>query len=178
MCKVCQLTCKAVIIDSSYYPRYELNGIPLPFGSDKVFDLLWSTKPTQEILPTTKPDFKVIRPQRRRYDPSTVPPCESCGAARVFECQLMPNLINILRPSWEEQDEGKRMKITDEQRRKLVEKAFRKGAVGKDEKRGMEWGTCMVFSCSKDCCVEEGRNVEEVWREEVVYIQWDACVLL
>ena len=165
------IRCKDGITGLSYYARYELGGMPLPFGSDKFFDLLWP-KPTQEPLPTTKPDFKVIRPQRRHYDPSAVPPCQSCRGARVFECQLMPNLINVLRPSWEEQDEEKRKKMTDGQRRKLVEKALMKG-VDKNEKKGMEWGTCLLFSCSKDCCVEDGKDVREVWREEVVYIQWD-----
>ncbi|KAF8199164.1 programmed cell death protein 2 [Pholiota molesta] len=138
--------------------RYELKGTPLPFGKDKIFDLLWPAPP-QDPLPVTKPDFKVVRDQKRVYDASAVP--------KVFECQLVPNLINVLRPA----DEEKGKKLTDEERRKEVEKALKGG--DKDAKRGMEWGTCMIFSCEKDCCEENGKEVKEAWREEAVYVQWD-----
>ncbi len=57
---------------------------------------------------------------------------------------------------------------------KQVEKSLEKNEVNKDEKCGMEWGTCLIFSCEKDCCREDGQEVKEVWREEVVYVQWDA----
>jgi pre-rRNA-processing protein TSR4 len=74
---------------------------------------------------------------------------------------------------WEQGIGGKKGKETDEERRKQIEKSFRKGEANKDEKRGMEWGTCLIFSCEKDCCLEDGKEAQEVWREEVVYIQWD-----
>jgi pre-rRNA-processing protein TSR4 len=74
----------------------------------------------------------------------------------------MPNLINMLRPVGEASK-----KLTDEERRKAVERALK--GEDKDEKRGMEWGTCLIFSCLKDCCVNE----KEGWMEEEVYIQWD-----
>lgn len=149
--------------------RYELNGTPLPYASDKVFDLLWR-KPAQEPLPLTKADFKVVQPQRRVYDPAVVPRCPSCDSPRVFECQLMPNLINVLRPTLEEQ---KKKTMTEEARMKEVEKALKRAGVDKNEKNGMEWGTCMVFSCGKDCCSENGMEVKEAWKEEIVYVQWD-----
>jgi pre-rRNA-processing protein TSR4 len=82
----------------------------------------------------------------------------------------MPNLINVLRPAWEEES-GEKM--TDEERRKQIEKSLKKSDANKDEKRGMEWGTCLIFSCGKDCCLENGKDAKEVWREEVVFIQWD-----
>lgn len=147
--------------------RYELKGVPLPFASDTTFDLLWPTPP-QDPLPVTKPDFKVVRPQRRVYDTSAVPRCSECKSPRTFECQLMPNLINVLRPAWEE---NTKKKFTDEERRKEVERTLK--GTDKSEKRGMDWGTCMIFSCEKDCCVENGKEAKEAWREEVVYIQWD-----
>jgi len=74
----------------------------------------------------------------------------------------MPNLINMLRPVGEASK-----KLTDEERRKAVERALK--GEDKDEKRGMEWGTCLIFSCSKDCYANE----MEGWMEEEVYIQWD-----
>ncbi|KAF5328161.1 hypothetical protein D9619_013450 [Psilocybe cf. subviscida] len=149
--------------------RYELNGTPLPFASDATFDLLWPA-PRADPLPVTKPAFKVVHPQRRLYDPSGVAKCARCGGRRVFECQLMPNLINVLRAS---ESDGKKStkKMTDEERRAAVERALK----GQDkDARGMEWGTCMVFSCEKDCCVEGGKEAKEAWREEVVLVQWDA----
>lgn len=147
--------------------RYELNGTPLPFAHDATFDLLWPA-PVREPLPVTKPDFKVVWQQKREYTASAVPRCPVCNSVRVFECQLMPNLINVLRPV---EEGGKGKKLTDEERRTELEKALK----GDDEeaKRGMEWGTCLVFSCEKDCCLEEGKEGKEAWREEEVYIQWD-----
>lgn len=76
----------------------------------------------------------------------------------------MPNLINILRrPS----DAGKEQ--TDEERRKAVERLLKAGA---SDEWGMEWGTGMVFSCEKNCCLDENaKEARECWREEIVLIQ-------
>ncbi|KAF4610476.1 hypothetical protein D9613_006769 [Agrocybe pediades] len=145
--------------------RYDLKGTPLPFASDKTFHLLWPA-PSAEPLPVTKPDFKVVHGQRRVYDASSVPKCPICKAPRVFECQLMPNLINVLRPA-----QSDKKKLTDEERRLEVQKALKNE--DKSAKTGMDWGTTMVFSCEKDCCEENGKQIKESWREEVVYIQWD-----
>ena len=81
----------------------------------------------------------------------------------------MPNLINILR---EGQKESAKDAKDAEARRKEVEQAL-KG--GKDPNaRGMDWGTCLVFSCEKDCCVgEDGKEAKDCWREELVLIQAD-----
>ena len=146
--------------------RYELKGVPLPFASDKVFDAIFPVPPAIP-LPVTKPDFKVVPAQKRTYDPSSLSACPICKSKRVFECQLMPNLINILRPR--ETDSNK---MTDEERRKAVEIAL-KG--GDNADNGMEWGTCMIFSCEKDCCNDDKGEFEakECWREELVLVQWD-----
>ena len=141
--------------------RYELRGTPLPFASDKTFELLWPM-PRQEPLPVTKAAFKVVPTVKRVYDASSVPRCSVCSSERVFECQLTPNLINELRPSWADESQ----KLTDRERREAVKRAL----VGdnKEVKRGLEWGTCIVYSCEKDCSEKDG-----CWREEVVYVQWD-----
>lgn len=145
---------------------YELKGVPLPFASDKIFDLLFPSPPMAP-LPITKPDFKVVHAQKRIYDPSCLSPCPSCKCKRVFECQLMPNLISILRLG--ESDK----KLTEEERRNAVQKALKGGDTS--EKRGMEWGTCMIFSCEQDCCVDDDGEFEarDCWREELVLVQWD-----
>ncbi|KDR67950.1 hypothetical protein GALMADRAFT_257459 [Galerina marginata CBS 339.88] len=157
---------KRVLFEGEQCVRYELKGTPLPFASDRVFDLLWPPPP-KEPLPVTKPDFKVVHPQRRVYDTSAIPKCPNCKAPRTFECQLMPNLINVLRPA---KTDGK--KLTDEERRQAVQRALKNE--DKEAKAGMDWGTAMIFSCEKDCCLEGGKEVKECWREEAVFIQWDA----
>lgn len=81
----------------------------------------------------------------------------------------MPNLINVLEKDAGEKKKGKQP--TDEERRKEVEKVLKGGA--DVEKAGMEWGTCIIFSCENDCCVEDGKESRSCWREEVVLIQWD-----
>ncbi|KAJ7601089.1 programmed cell death protein 2 [Mycena floridula] len=113
-------------------------------------------------------DSKATNVPKRDYNPSRVDPCPFCKSKRIFECQLMPNLINVLR----KKEDVKKM--SDEDRRKAVEKALKR-AGDKDEKSGMEWGTCLVFSCEKDCRVDEnGADERDVWKEEVVLIQWDS----
>ncbi|PFH45911.1 hypothetical protein AMATHDRAFT_88609 [Amanita thiersii Skay4041] len=139
--------------------RYELNGIPLPFTSDQVFRNLFLL-PSAEALPVTKPDFKVVQSPSRGYDPSTVPPCPLCQSKRVFECQLMPNLINVVTKSGERE----KKKLTDEERRQAVERLLKGGKA--EENGGMEWGTCFVFSCEKDCCIGE----REGFFEEMVLV--------
>ncbi|ESK97714.1 hypothetical protein Moror_17421 [Moniliophthora roreri MCA 2997] len=155
---------KRVAFEGEQCVRYELDGIPLPFASDAILDKLFPAPPSP-TLPVTKPEFKVIPPKpKRTYKPDgAIPACEDCKGPRVFECQLMPNLINVLRE--EAAEKTKNMTIlTDEERRKHIQRVL-KGGSGE---RGMTWGTCMVFSCKNDCC--EGK---EGWKEEVVLIQWD-----
>jgi len=115
--------------------RYELGGVPLPFASDEVY---------QKLFP----------PAKHGYEPSGVEACPGCQSKRLFECQLMPNLINVVRPRLTEKGQQ-----TDEERRAEIAGALRGG-------EGMSWGTCLVFSCSGDCSLSE-------WREEAVYIEWD-----
>lgn len=81
----------------------------------------------------------------------------------------MPNLINVLKA---DQHSGN---VTDEQRRKAIQEALKDR--DSNEKRGMEWGTCMVFTCQMDCCRREGDDAgdaKETWKEEHVLVQWDA----
>ncbi|KAH9888913.1 programmed cell death protein 2 [Cubamyces lactineus] len=142
--------------------RYEHGGTPLPYASDKVFDKLFPVPPAPPT-PVTKAEFMVTPPRKRTFAPGSLPRCPHCQSRRVFECQLMPNLINVLKAPTEEQK-----KMTDEERRAEVLRTLRgQGASGR---RGMEWGTCMVFSCEKDCSGEEAGST---WREELVLVQWE-----
>jgi len=73
-----------------------------------------------------------------------LPSCQYCGASRVFELQLVPYLIYEL-----EKDDEEAMKL--------------------DGGEGMEWGTILVGSCSRNC----GREGEVVFREEWAGVQWE-----
>ncbi|KAJ7090578.1 programmed cell death protein 2 [Mycena crocata] len=155
---------KRVGFEGDQCVRYELEGTPLPYASDTVLNSLFPLPPAPP-LPVTKAVFTVVPPAKRSYNPDFIPPCPVCKSKRVFECQLMPNLINLLR-SGEAEEKGKN--LTDEERRKLVEQELKRGAA-----RGMEWGTCMIFSCSKDCSLtDDGKDAREAWREEMVIVQW------
>ena len=146
---------------------YEMKGVPLPFVSDKMFDLLFPALPPESLL-VTKAAFEVVSVKKRIYDPKSLLPCPLCKSKRVFECQLMPNLINIVQSS-----ETQKIQLTDEERRRVVEKVLKGGDA--TDTRGMGWGTCMIFSCEKDCCVDDDGEFEarECWREELVLVQWD-----
>ncbi|KAF8739012.1 RhoGAP protein, partial [Rhizoctonia solani] len=132
--------------------RYELGGTPLPFHTDDVYKKLFPPAP---IAPGTQ--VPVAGPQpvsKPTYDPKAIPTCEHCKSRRIFECQLMPNVLNLLKkPSPKAKQSATE---AEEARKKLVA-----AALGGQGGVGMEWGTCMVFACEKDCC--DGR---ETWREE------------
>jgi len=128
--------------------RYELGGNPLPYQADAVFQRLFQTSQSGII--------------KRVFSPSSLPKCSRCGSDRTFECQLMPNLINVLRSVLAEGSTQPSKAISDEERRKAVEKELK-------ERNGMEWGTVMVFSCAADCCPDN----KEYFTEEEVLIQWE-----
>ncbi|KAI9799183.1 MAG: hypothetical protein M1833_004223 [Piccolia ochrophora] len=73
-----------------------------------------------------------------------IPRCASCGAARVFEVQLVPHAIAVLERGAEEEE-------------------------GLEE--GMEWATVVVGVCGRDCVVagDDGGG----WVEEWVGVQWE-----
>ena len=139
--------------------------MPLPFASDAVFNKLFPAPPGP-TLPVTKADFMVVPAQKRTYTPSAIPSCPHCGGPRVFECQLMPNLINVLKPP---SLEGQKA-LSDEERRAEVLRTLK--GQGSGDRRGMEWGTCMVFTCEKDCAATTP-GAATTWREEYVLVQWD-----
>lgn len=111
--------------------------------------------------------------------------CPHCGGQRVFECQVVPHLISVLEHQKESdgdtkgdtkgslqsstnKDDGDATNDADARKREL-EKLLKGGEGAK----GMEWGTAMVFSCKKDCCLENGKAAKETWAEELVLVQWE-----
>ena len=132
----------------SFCDRYELGGNPLPYQADAV---------SQRLFPISQPGIA-----KRAFCSSSVPKCSICGSDRVFECQLMPNLINVLGSASAKGSTKPSKAISDEERRKAVEKELK-------ERSGLEWGTAMVFSCAADCCPDG----KEYFAEEEVLIQWE-----
>ncbi|KAJ8522708.1 hypothetical protein ONZ45_g710 [Pleurotus djamor] len=162
---------KRVSYEAQQCVRYELNGSPLPFASGPVFDLLYPSPPAP-ALPVTKAAFTVVPPARRTYTAESVPACPQCKSPRVFECQLMPNLINILKPNSPESGEPLMKGLTDEERVRMLRDSLKDKDA--EVKRGMEWGTCLIFSCGKDCRGGPGaEEAKDVWQEEIVLVQWD-----
>lgn len=76
----------------------------------------------------------------------------------------MPNLINVLGSNRAED-----RNMSDEERRAEVLEALKGQDAG--GRQGMEWGTCMIFSCEKDCAASD--EAGSTWREEYVLVQWD-----
>lgn len=145
--------------------RYDLKGTPLPFSSrDKLYEQLWPPPPPTPF--TTKPGFAAPIIQRPNYDPSTIDKCGACGSARVFECQLMPNLINVLLA--QETVAGEPGRNGDSQEQLETEEECKRKRLEVKLNAGMEWGTCFIYSCETDCCEEN-----EGWREELGLVQWD-----
>lgn len=134
--------------------RYELGGVPLAYQADQVFDRLFP--------PSSGPSEGGVLPERK-YNPNAIPPCPICGAKRVFECQLMPNILNVLKPS-----------TSPTEKPKEVDSSSGGGSNPFDE-RGMEWGTCLIFTCSEDCRISEhgSEKLSNCWREELVLVQWE-----
>ena len=172
--------------------RYEWGGEPVAFhAKGKIYDLLWPKQVQPKAgqgVTVTKGQFKsgTSAANERQFSARAVPPCPFCGSERVFEAQLMPNLINLLRAEQIQTADG--TPDTDplassaagdpEAKRKAeIEQALGRRLPGKDAQEvkfdarsGLVWSTAFVFVCQKDCVAEEAK---EGWREEVVWAQFE-----
>ncbi|CAG8665828.1 15995_t:CDS:2, partial [Racocetra fulgida] len=91
-----------------------------------------------------------------------LPKCPKCGSKRVFEFQLMPNMLCIL-PTGE-------YAANNSEKKNGIENT--KCGIAQFDV-GMEWGTVMIFTCEKDC---ESYNVgkdEVSYYEELVLVQYE-----
>ena len=96
--------------------RYEFKGQPLLYsGNDDVAT-------------------RFVVPHGKRGAPRGIPRCDSCGAQRVFELQLVPGLIFEL-----EKEES--MDLDD----------------------GMEWGTIIIGTCANNCGESGAISFKEEW---------------
>ncbi|KZS94501.1 hypothetical protein SISNIDRAFT_453428 [Sistotremastrum niveocremeum HHB9708] len=152
--------------------RYDRGGVPLPFQADQVFDQLFP-KPHITATQTSGAAFTVAPAAKREYDASSIPRCPKCSRSRIFECQIMPHVLNVLKA----EKVKPKTKLTDEERRQEVMRALKgvQGGAKETEATGMEWGTCLIYACEDDCCVEDDGKwqAQTCWREEHVLVQWD-----
>lgn len=94
-------------------------------------------------------------------------PCKHCHGPRVFEFQLMPNVLSIL-PTTEyaSRDQSAQKASIDGKAKHIDAKT-----VLDSWNVGMEFGTILVFVCQKDC---HRGSIEDVsYLEEVAIVQYE-----
>ncbi|KAE8210271.1 hypothetical protein CF327_g5838 [Tilletia walkeri] len=145
--------------------RYAWDGVPLPYARRLAFG------PADPTKTDTKKKVTQINP----------PPCERCGASRTFELQLMPNLINVLKPATlatqggksaqqilasEADLEAERADVgytpserAERARQREVARTLGRAPAGAQSEVnagrqvvGLGWATAWVYVCSADCC--------------------------
>jgi len=108
---------------------------------------------------------------KKYSNPKNIPKCERCGALRTFEFQLMPNMLSVL-PT--EKFLNKRKPHKNIRNMKDVNNVSRSDLINQFD-TGMEWGTILVFTCSKDCDMDELKQKEikddGMWREDISYYE-------
>ncbi|KAK4050289.1 hypothetical protein OIV83_003610 [Microbotryomycetes sp. JL201] len=132
--------------------RYNHGGSPLAFSSalEPFKTLFKPTSLTMSTSGTTDDSFV------GHFASSLIPKCPACSSERVFELQLMPNLIYELGQP-------------------LQTKATSVDADDEDEKnrKGLGWSSVWVCTCSIECTQQTDleQMQGEAWREERVYIE-------
>lgn len=86
---------------------------------------------------------------RKGKDVDAVGKCDRCGAERVFEMQIMPQLVWYL-GGGVGRAEGKGGSM---------------GEVARRLKEDMEWGTILIYSCERSC------QIGEKYESEVAFVQ-------
>lgn len=146
---------------SSQVLRYDFDAVPLPYSStSQLFKKLFPKAPTRNA--SSEEDEANLA---QFYDASWVPKCPTCKSERVFEAQLVPQLINILRPSalsTTGEAPVVNTKLSEADRRAELARLAKGDGEGE-----MEWGTIMVFACRNDCV-----GVQEEW----VGVEWEAPI--
>lgn len=186
---------KRVSVEPRQAVRYEFGGEPVAFhAKGKIYDLLWPKEAkvkAGEGVAVTKGQFRSggSGEGERVYSTRGVPPCPQCGSERVFEAQLMPNLINLLKADQIQAADGSldtdpQSTPTEAQDEEAKRKAAIEQALGRrlpsatkdnageptfDARSGLVWSTAFVFVCAKDCCADQ----QEAWHEEVILAQFE-----
>ena len=128
---------------------------------------------------------------------ANVPPCQHCGAGRVFEVQLMPALVGKLKcakqsnANWDEiqlsqGNHGLNIQTSENGDLKLSGEILRENSVLQEEQRktflaavnqmsdvSIEFGTVMVFTCSQSCWKDSENVGNAVYLEEICLVEAD-----
>ncbi|KAI8638001.1 programmed cell death protein 2 [Parasitella parasitica] len=107
--------------------------------------------------------YSALRPQDQQLITS---PCKYCKGPRVFEFQLMPNILSIL-PTTEFASKESAPKPIHAQVKQIDTKT-----VLDSWNVGMEFGTILVFVCQKDC--HQGAIEDVSYMEETILVQYEA----
>jgi pre-rRNA-processing protein TSR4 len=181
--------------------RYEFGGVPLPFhAKGAAYEKLWpSVKPTSTTVSGAA--FKDLsrRNAPREYSTDGVSRCPLCGSKRIFEVQLMPNLVNSLRVDQivgggHERDDDERIhdeEDAEKRKKREIEEALghaipdqpdsdgvtrSKPTLEQEEERSDKLAkkTGLKWSTAMVFVCEQdcrGKDQGEIWSEEVVEMQ-------
>jgi len=157
--------------------RHELGGTPMPYSSTSpLYRRLFPNASTTATR--SHDDAEEDLHIESYYDNSSRPACPRCKGKRVFELQLVPQLISKLQPdtlsTTGSPNKGSKKGQTEDERKKELARlaAGSNGDVdGVGESRSgigeMEWGTVIVFGCEADC---------EGFGEEWVEVEWESTL--
>ena len=136
--------------------RYEFGGAPLLSSRVDAVGRLFAPAPASaSAAAAPTPHVSTIASASAASGADArIPPCARCGAARVFEAQLMPHAIAVLE---EEEETGTATAAA--------------ATAESDDDDGMAWSTVLIGVCVRDCCGERGGGALHV--EEWAGVQWE-----
>jgi pre-rRNA-processing protein TSR4 len=108
--------------------------------------------------------YSALRPDQQKLIAS---PCKHCHGPRVFEFQLMPNILSILPTTEYASKDQPAQKSSIEGKAKHIDAK----TVLDSWNVGMEFGTILVFVCQKDC--HQGSIEDVSYIEEAVVVQYE-----
>lgn len=96
---------------------------------------------------------------KQQCDSELVPQCERCGEKRVFEMQLMPQIVYMLEREKRKQDANNGSETDNTASAQNA--VNRINEVARRLRNDMDWATIVLFTCAKSCPVEVGEYVKE-----------------
>ncbi|KAJ2777780.1 hypothetical protein H4R18_004975 [Coemansia javaensis] len=143
--------------------RYQFGGAPLLYTArDETARLLGAAAPGHEQHADDSDSDGDDGHGAWGYSPGGLPRCPRCGGRRVFECQLMPALLSVLRLS-------SHVPQRQMQQQRLVGRELMQAV-----DLGAEFGTVLVFVCEDDCHDDGQPAAAAAYYDELVLVQLEA----
>ncbi|KAK4051986.1 hypothetical protein OIO90_004516 [Microbotryomycetes sp. JL221] len=135
-----------VSLEPNQIVRYHHGSTPLAFSSNsKPYKTLFTSSST---LISSKINSKT----NQTFNSNQIQTCSSCHSRRIFELQLMPNLIWSLGL----------IQIQSSQQQEQLERI----------ETHLEWSTIWICTCENECTqMNQKEKKGEAWREEMVYVE-------